>query len=154
MYNHAPENYRCPFCLLIQGIENQYVASLQSDIIYRDDQITTFVAVGGWPNNRLNVLIAPNQHYENIYDLPVECMPPIQVMAKKIALALKAAYACDGVSLRQHNEPAGTQDVWHYHLHITPRYQDDQFYSLYQQHLRIPVEERAQAVERIKAQLG
>ncbi len=41
---------------------------------------------------------------------------------------MKAAYGCDGVSTRQHNEPAGNQDVWHFHLHVFPRYVDDQLY--------------------------
>jgi histidine triad (HIT) family protein len=43
-------------------------------------------------------------------------------------LALKKAYACDGVSTRQHNEPAGGQDVWHYHLHVFPRFAGDDLY--------------------------
>lgn len=38
---------------------------------------------------------------------------------------MKAAYGCDGVSTRQHNEPAGDQDVWHYHLHVVPRWHGD-----------------------------
>ena len=46
-----------------------------------------------------------------------------------MALTMKVVYSCDGISTRQHNEPAGNQDVWHYHLHVTPRYKDDVFYS-------------------------
>ncbi|MCL6603676.1 MAG: HIT domain-containing protein [Paenibacillus sp.] len=46
----------------------------------------------------------------------------------EVAKALKAQYKCDGVSTRQHNEPHGNQDVWHYHLHIFPRYEGDNLY--------------------------
>jgi histidine triad (HIT) family protein len=55
--------------------------------------------------------------------------------ARAVALALKAAYACDGVSTRQHNEPAGSQDVWHYHLHVFPRYVGDGLYGSQRQPL-------------------
>jgi histidine triad (HIT) family protein len=45
-----------------------------------------------------------------------------------MALAMKAAYACQGIMLRQHNEPAGEQHIWHYHLHVIPRYENDQLH--------------------------
>jgi len=47
----------------------------------------------------------------------------------EVAIALKKVYQCDGVSSRQHNEPSGDQDVWHYHLHVFPRYKDDNLYK-------------------------
>ena len=128
MYNHAPEGYLCPFCLLVQGVESPDVWSVQGDIIYRDGRVTAFISSHQWPNNHGNVIIVPNQHFENIYDLPTQYAGDIHRVAKPIALAMKVIYACDGVSTRQHNEPAGNQDVWHYHLHVTPRYKDDRFY--------------------------
>jgi histidine triad (HIT) family protein len=45
-----------------------------------------------------------------------------------VAKAIKEIYKCDGISSRQHNEPC-TQDVWHYHLHVYPRYFDDNLYE-------------------------
>ena len=129
MHNHAPENYICPFCLLIQGIENEHVHTVQSDIIYHDGVITAFISLHQWPRNPGNIIVVPNEHFENIYDLPPQYGIDIQRVARRVALALKAVYACDGVSTRQHNEPAGNQDVWHYHVHVTPRYADDQFYG-------------------------
>ena len=129
MYNHAPPDYICPFCLLLQGIENEHVYSVQSDIICRTDAVTALISSHQFQNNSGSVIIIPNQHFENIYDLPIYYAPRIHEVAKAIALAMKAAFSCDGVSTRQHNEPAGNQDVWHYHLHVTPRYNGDQFYS-------------------------
>ena len=129
MYNHAPANYICPFCSLIQNHENEHVLSVQNDIIYQDSHITAFIGSHQWPNNHGNVIIVPNEHFENIYDLPGHYAEKIHRLAQKIALAMKVVYACDGVSTRQHNEPGGSQDVWHYHQHITPRYQDDMFYG-------------------------
>lgn len=76
-----------------------------------------------------HVIIVPHLHYENIYDLPLGAATEVHAMAKSVALAMKNAYGCEGISTRQHNEPAGNQDVWHYHLHVFPRYMDDGLYG-------------------------
>lgn len=128
MYNHAPDGYICPFCLVVNGIENEHVYTKQSDIIYKDDYITAFISAGQYKNNKGNVIIIPNSHYENIYELPNELSDKIHHFEKEVAIALKKVYKCDGVSSRQHNEPCGNQDVWHYHLHVFPRYKDDNLY--------------------------
>lgn len=129
MHHHAPQGYVCPFCLVIQGIENEHVRTKQADVVYRDEMITAFVCASFWEHNKGHILIVPNQHFENLYDLPEEYMNPIHRFEKTIAIAFKHAYHCDGVSSRQHNEPAGNQDVWHYHLHVFPRYKNDNLYE-------------------------
>jgi histidine triad (HIT) family protein len=148
MYNHEPEHYLCPFCLLVQGIESERVLSVQSDILYQDGRVTALISSHQWPNNHGNVLIVPNEHFENIYDLPVNYAADIHRAARMVAIAMKRAYGCDGVSTRQHNEPAGSQDVWHFHLHVTPRYRDDDFYTTRRE--LMAVEERAMHAEKIK----
>lgn len=152
MYNHAPENYTCPFCLLIAGIKNEHVHSVQSDIVHHDDAVTAFVSSGQWKNNYGNTIIVPNEHYENIYDLPISYAQDIHRVAKMLALTMKAVYVCDGVSTRQHNEPAGSQDVWHYHLHVTPRYKDDNYYGTPREFMSIS--ERAMHAEKIRTYLA
>ena len=79
------------------------------------------------PNNLGHVVVIPDDHYENIYDLPAPVAARIHECARAIALAMKSAYGCDGITLQQNNEPYGGQDVWHYHLHIYPRYEADNF---------------------------
>jgi len=126
MYNHAPESYDCPFCRLARGKATS--VSTQDDVIYRDTDVTAFMAAGWWPNNRGHVLVVPNEHYENLYDLPPELATPIQRVVRDVGLAFKATYDCSGVSTRQHNEPDGNQDVWHYHVHVFPRVPNDNLY--------------------------
>lgn len=75
------------------------------------------VASARWANPG-HILILPNPHFENIYDLPESYAAAIHHAARMITLALKESYGCDGVSTRQHNEPGDNQDVWHYHLHV------------------------------------
>jgi len=148
MYNHAPDNYACPFCLLIQGIKNKQVYSVQSDIVYHDENVTALIGSHQWPNNHGSAIVIPNEHFENIYDLPLSYAVNIHRLARLLALAMKVVYSCDGISTRQHNEPAGSQDVWHYHLHVTPRYKDDQYYLTRPE--LVSVEERAQYAKKLK----
>jgi histidine triad (HIT) family protein len=151
MYNHAPENYACPFCLLIEEAKKEHVHSIQSDIVYHDDVVTAFIGSHQWPNNPGNVIVVPNEHFENIYDLPLRFARDLHRVAKYLAIAMKNVYACDGVSTRQHNEPAGNQDVWHYHLHVTPRYGNDNFYGTQRQFMVST--ERAKHAEALKKSL-
>lgn len=153
MYSHAPESYRCPFCDIVGGIEEPNGWSLLSDVIYQDDLVTSLVASHQYPRNSPNLLVIPNAHYENIFELPPEIAVDIQRVAQKIAFALKRAYACDGISTRQHNEPSGSQEVWHYHLHVTPRFKNDRFYyNIYDKFL-MPAPDRAAHAGRIKSHL-
>jgi histidine triad (HIT) family protein len=148
MYNHAPDDYICPFCILARGVENEHVYSSQRDVVYQDDDVTALIASHQWPNNRGHVIIIPNEHFENIYDLPAKLGARIHELAREIALAMKAAYSCDGTSTRQHNEPAGNQDVWHYHLHVFPRYKNDKLYISKRE--RLSADERAEYAQKLR----
>lgn len=127
-YSHKPEGYECPFCRVVSGVEGPNQGTKQRDIVYKNEFVTAFIASKWWPNNKGHALVVPNKHFENIYELPVEYAAEIHRAAQLTALAMKATYGCDGISTRQHNEPAGNQDVWHYHLHVYPRYEQDQLY--------------------------
>ena len=87
--------------------------------------VTAMISFQQWPNNAGHVLVVPNEHFENLYVLPDHLGARIHELSRKLALAMKNAYDCDGVSTRQHNEPAGDQEVWHYHQHVFPRYRGD-----------------------------
>lgn len=151
MYTHAPADYDCPFCEVIAGTDNPYPFTQQSDVICRGEHATAFVTTHWWPNNPGHALVIPNQHIENIYTLPAELAMHIHEMARQIALAMKQAFACDGVSTRQHNEPAGNQHVWHYHLHVVPRFTGDRFYLLPREYRRTTPDERLPYAERLRA---
>lgn len=124
-----PSNYLCPFCLVVKGEEdNKLVQTKQQDIIYKDEHVTALIATLWWPNNNGHVIIIPNDHYENIFDLPIEIATRIHKLSQQVSFGLKECYECDGISTRQHNEPGGSQDVWHYHLLVYPRYFNDNLY--------------------------
>lgn len=129
-YHHAPKGYDCPFCRVAVGEDLPHPGTQQQDVVYQSRLATAFVANKWWPNNPGHVLVVPNQHLENLYEMPVDVAAAIHQAARWTALAMKETYACDGVSTRQHNEPDGDQEVWHYHLHVFPRYRGDRLYNL------------------------
>ena len=152
MRNHAPKDYKCPFCAIVQGEEGDGVATRQADVVLRAELVTAFVSSHQWPNNPGHVLVVPNRHVENLYGLSEDLAAPLQRVVRTVALGLLAAFDCPGTSTRQHNEPAGGQDVWHYHIHVFPRYADDQLYGAQRQPVP-PAGRRAQAAA-IRAALG
>ncbi len=125
MYNHAPENYVCPLCLAVQGIENEETMMKQEDIVYRDSLILVAINSKFVGNNPGHVIIFPVDHIENIYDLPQVQANRIALLAHEVAIALKTVRNCDGVMLHQNNEPASGQHAFHYHLHVFPRFEND-----------------------------
>lgn len=128
VYRHQPDGYNCPFCQIVSGDSSAYTTV--KDVVLQDDYVTAFVASHWWPNNAGAVVIAVNPHIENLYELPDRLGAAVFRTSRQIAIAMKVAYKCAGISTRQHNEPAGGQDVWHYHSHVFPRADDDRLYVL------------------------
>jgi len=143
-YSHAPEDYQCPFCHIVSGIYSR------DGVIYSDERVTALLSLHGLPNNPGHVLVIPNRHIENIYDLTPDIAVYVYELARQVALAFKEIYGCDGTSTRQHNEPAGNQDVWHFHLHVFPRYYDDQLYERTREWRLIAPDERRTYAEKLK----
>ncbi|WP_246613042.1 HIT family protein [Paractinoplanes bogorensis] len=129
MFNHEPDGYECPFCRLVAGVDDPAGVNLTADIVRRNPLATAFVAPGWWPNNQGHVLVVSDAHHENLYDLPAEAGHAVHDLVREVAVAIRHTYDCAGVSTRQHNEPAGHQTAWHYHVHVFPRYPGDELYK-------------------------
>lgn len=154
MFNHEPDNYKCPLCVAIKGVEDDTTMLKQVDFVYRDNFVSAFIASLWVGKNDGHVIIVPTKHIENIYDLPEDIGHRIADLSKKIAIAMKESYNCDGITLRQNNEPASEQHVFHYHLHIFPRYEGDGFNQSQTQKSRLAEpEERIPYVAKLKANL-
>jgi len=125
MYNHAPSDYVCPICLTVQGIENDQTMARQADIVYRDEYVIALINSKFIKSNPGHVIVVPINHFENIYELPVEYAHRVIEVSQKIALALKSLRHCDGVWIEQNNEPASGQHAFHYHMHVVPRFEND-----------------------------
>lgn len=154
-YNHAPKDYKCPICLGVKGIENDDTMLRNADLIYKDDLVSVFINSFWIDTAKGHVIVVPNDHYENIYELPDEVGHRIFEVVKKMSLVMKKAYGCNGITTRQNNEPAGNQHAFHYHHHIFPRYDGDQFNENMTKKSLVPTpEERIEYVEKLKKSLG
>jgi histidine triad (HIT) family protein len=141
MIFHEPENYTCPFCDWLSGNETEY--KRDSDIVYQDKSITAFIAPKWWINNPGHVIVIPNRHHENLYDIPGDALADVYRVTKNMAIAIRKTYkGCTGISTRQHNESDGNQDVWHFHVHVYPRYKDDRLYQNHDNKQFVSPEER------------
>jgi histidine triad (HIT) family protein len=150
MYNHAPENYICPVCLGISKIESTETLIVPSDIIYQNGAITILIGsfgIGSFPGHPL---ILPNEHFENIFDIPEDILYKINLATKQIAVALKQVLKCEGITVLQNNEPAGGQHAFHYHQHVFPRFQNDQLHEQMSAKKLIEPEVRKQLADDLK----
>jgi histidine triad (HIT) family protein len=65
-------------------------------------------------------LVIPKVGSRNLLDAELSTLIPLMAMVQKVARAAKAAFKADGVQIRQYNEPAAGQTVFHLHFHIMP----------------------------------
>lgn len=129
MYNHAPENYKCPICLAVEGVESKDTMMKQDDIFYRDDLVMAVINSKFIGNNPGHVIVVPLKHYENLYELPEKEAGQIMKIAREVALAMKEVRRCEGVMIQQNNEPASGQHAFHYHMHVFPRFNNDNLHE-------------------------
>lgn len=148
MITHEPENYVCPFCNFLAGTETDY--NQKQDIVYQNEFTTAFVSPKSWVNNVGHVLVVPNKHFESLYNIPNSLLAEVYKTVKKVAIAVRGSYECNGVSTRQHNEPAGDQDVWHFHVHVFPRYNNDQLYKNHDQYGFVDAKTRLPYAEKLR----
>lgn len=152
MYNHAPENYDCPFCKVAKRQDLTTIYTKEDDVFYRDTDMTAFVCSHSLPKDHGHILIIPNQHYENIYEIPDELLTKITLLAKRIAIGMKSTYQCAGVLLKEDNEPAGYQGIWHFHQHVIPKFaiQEDELETDDTMEL-VPENERKTYADKLRA---
>ena len=105
----------CIFCKIIDG-------KIPSATIYEDEDFKVILDIG--PASKGHALILPKEHYANIYELPEELAAKVMVLAKKMASHMTEQLKCDGFNLVQNNGEVAGQTVFHFHLHLIPRYAD------------------------------
>jgi len=150
-WTHEPAGYDCPFCRIQRGIFNEH--NQPSDVVAVTDLAYARISPKWWPQNPGAVLVIPRDHHENLYGAPAVVGHAMWDLTQRVAVAMRTAYPCEGTSTRQHNEPAGGQDVWHLHVHVFARHHDDRLYESHHQARRVGARERAEYAERLAAEL-
>lgn len=102
----------CIFCRIVAGATPAY-------IIHEDDQTIIFLSLENHP------LIVPKAHISDIFALDDATAAAVMQLATWMARALRDALGCDGVLLTQANGATAGQDVFHFHLHLYPRWHGD-----------------------------
>lgn len=92
-------------------------------IVYEDTQVIAFMDAG--QVNPGHVLVAAKRQVETVMELEEAEAAHLFAIAARVAKAVQAAFAPEGMTLLQTNKPAGWQTVPHVHIHVLPRYQGD-----------------------------
>lgn len=106
----------CIFCKLANGV-------IPTNSIYEDEDFK--VILDAAPATKGHVLILPKEHADNLYELPDETAEKVLVLAKKLAKKMTDKLGCDGLNLVQNNGTVAGQTVFHFHMHLIPRYKED-----------------------------
>ena len=106
----------CIFCRIISG-------EIPSTTIYENSKFKVIMDIA--PANKGPVLILPKEHYDNIYDIDTATAGELFELAVMTARALKSVLDCDGMNILQNNGTVAGQTVFHFHMHIIPRYEGD-----------------------------
>jgi len=111
------KNENCIFCKIANG-------EVPSAVIYEDDDFRVILDMG--PASKGHALVVPKEHYINLFDLSDELASKALIVAKKVICKMKDVLGCDGYNIVQNNEEAAGQTVMHFHIHLIPRYKEDQ----------------------------
>lgn len=115
----------CIFCKIAAD-------EIPSYTLYEDEDFRVFLDLS--PTDFGHALLIPKEHYKNIFELDDAIAAKAFVLAKKVATALKAALKCDGMNILQNNEEVAGQTMFHFHIHLIPRYEGDETKIIFSQH--------------------
>ncbi len=121
----------CIFCKIVNN-------EIKSHTIYEDELIKVFLDAN--PETNGHMLIIPKKHYQNILDLDEKIIPhAVKIIKEKLYPLMKEKLHCDGMTIAQNNEYG--QEVKHFHIHVVPRYENDQDYHSYNKDILISTED-------------
>ena len=105
----------CIFCKIANG-------EIPSTTLYEDEDFRVILDLG--PATRGHALLLPKNHFANLFELDDETAQKAILVAKKMAGKMKDALGADGFNLVQNNGEAAGQTVFHFHMHLIPRYEN------------------------------
>lgn len=107
---------KCIFCKIANG-------EIPSATIYEDEDFRAILDIS--PASTGHAIIIPKEHAENLFELSDDMVSKALLVAKKVATAMNKELECDGINILQNNGEAAGQSVFHFHVHIIPRYKGD-----------------------------
>lgn len=120
----------CIFCKIVKG-------EIPSSKIYEDEEIMVFMDVN--PATNGHMLVIPKEHYQDLFDIDSKIIThSLDVIKNKLYPLIKDKLNCDGLTISQNN--GFGQEVKHYHIHIIPRYENDNDTHTYNKDIMKPVD--------------
>ncbi len=135
----------CPFCNIIGG-------TATADVVYRDENVIVFLP--DEPATLGHVLVVPTEHVPDIWSLDAPIAGAVSRIALRTARAARAAFPLDGLNIIQSNGDAATQTVFHLHVHVVPRYADDDIAPFWPRGSAVPDADRAGVAGRLAAHIN
>ncbi|MDY5577826.1 MAG: HIT family protein [Lachnospiraceae bacterium] len=114
----------CVFCKIASG-------EIPSYTLYEDEDFKVFLDLS--PTSFGHALIIPKEHYRNLFELDDSIASKALVLAKKVATAMKKSLNCDGLNILQNNGEVAGQTMFHFHIHVIPRYKNDNTQIIFDQ---------------------
>ena len=106
----------CIFCKIVRG-------EVPAQIVQEDERTVAFMDISPW--TRGHALVIPREHSRNLYEISEDDLHATMSAAKRLAERMRERLGCDGVNLLNSSEPAAWQTVFHFHVHVLPRFEDD-----------------------------
>jgi histidine triad (HIT) family protein len=106
----------CIFCAIANG-------DGPAEIVQEDGDTVAFMDINPW--TRGHALVIPRTHSRNLYEIEDSDLAATTSAAARLARTMRDKLGCDGVNVINSCEPAAWQTVFHFHLHVIPRYDDD-----------------------------
>lgn len=112
----AMRDENCIFCKIANG-------EIPSATLYEDEDFRVILDLG--PASKGHALILPKEHYKDLYEIDDEVAAKALVLAKKMITKMTKVLGCKGYNIVQNNGELAGQTVFHFHMHLIPRYEND-----------------------------
>lgn len=106
----------CIFCKIANG-------EIPTATLYEDEEFRVILDVG--PASYGHALLLPKEHYANLFELPEDLAGKAMAVVKRVSTVMSETLDCDGLNIVQNNGEAAGQTVFHFHMHMIPRYKKD-----------------------------
>ena len=106
----------CIFCKIANG-------DIPSRTLYEDEDFRVIMDLA--PATKGHSLILPKSHFKNLYEISDDVASKVLPLAKKMATVMTEKLGCDGFNLMQNNNEIAGQTIFHFHMHLIPRYEND-----------------------------
>lgn len=112
---------QCIFCKIINK-------EIPGQILFENEHVLAFLDIS--QTTKGHTLVIPKKHAEDVFSMSEEDMCHIFSVVPKLANALKTTFNADGMNIVNNNKPVAGQTVFHYHVHLIPRYSTEDSFQI------------------------